>query len=97
MRPTETDQQSEFFPVSDPLDAVTWKTVPGWAIGSCDNGVDCCMSKDGNKGGFLIFGTRADADSAIRAMSEAGISTVEKMKSMPRSEVVRICCEALMW
>ena len=45
----------------------------------------------------LTFDSRRDVDLAINALVEAGITTIEHVKAAGRSEIVRICCESLLW
>ncbi len=71
----------------------------GWQIAWHKNvpGVEQIMAKDLVNYQPLIFGSKNDVMLAINALSEQGINSGEDVKSCDRSDLVRICCEALMW
>ena len=69
----------------------------GWAIkfGESRLGESIVLGKTPTS--RLLFGSKADTEAAIRALADAGITTIDAVLKRDRREVVQICCCALAW
>lgn len=75
---------------SQPSDAtVRWRVGGTFARGHRTGEYLCCTD--------LGFASQHDAERALTALIESGITTIEDAAEVPCDERRRIMCEALMW
>ncbi len=79
------------------INTATRDVVNGWTIGAYEGGTCKGVLGREDRTTIIKFGSLNDANLAVQALARNGISTMEDVLSRDRSDVVRICCEALMW